>query len=215
MARSARNLGFQAGTLDATILRRTKEVDILRLAVLACLVASSVTAPSEARAQVVEERPSVVERWHPEAFPAREPEQQSAEAPRDLALVLKLDDAGLRMSSVPERGADRLALEEAHLNVRRARIGVGVSVVGIGVGTALFFGSLAASICFGADCPPWRRTASGIAVGSTLMVGGFVGMILSAVILRRRKRDSERLNRASSEAVRRAAWDPVGSRLVF
>jgi len=129
--------------------------------------------------------------------------------------VLKLDDAGLRMSSVPERGADRLALEEAHLNVRRARIGVGVSVVGIGVGTALFFGSLAASICFGADCPPWRRTASGIAVGSTLMVGGFVGMILSAVILRRRKRDSERLNRASSEAVRRAAWDPVGSRLVF
>jgi hypothetical protein len=144
-----------------------------RIAVFACLFPGFVAIHSQAHAQAAEDRPSVLERWHPEAFPAPEPEQQSAEAPRDLALVLKLDDTGLGIASAPQLAADRLALEEAHLKVRRGRIGVGVSVLGIGVGTALLFGSLAVSICFNDDCPSQRRTASGIAVGATLMVGGF------------------------------------------
>ena len=186
-----------------------------RLALVACLVASLVTASSVARAQVAEERPSVLERWHPEAFPDSAGPQQSAEAPTGLALVLKLDDTGLGIASAPQLAADRLALEEAHLSVRRGRVGVAVSVLTVAFGGALAGGSVVASICFDDDCPPWRRTASGIAVGSTLMVGGFVGMIVSAVILRRRKRESERLNPASSERAGRAAWDPVGSRLVF
>jgi len=186
-----------------------------RIAVFACLFPALVAIHSQAHAQAAEDRPSVLERWHPEAFPDSEAPQQSAEAPTDLALVLKLDDTGLGIASAPQLAADRLALEEAQLNVRRGRIGVGVSVVGAGVGAALLVGSVAASICFDDECPSRGQTATGIALGMTLMVGGFVGTIVSAALLRRRKRESERLNQARMEGARRAAWDPVGSRLVF
>lgn len=130
-----------------------------RLAILACLLAIWSSGRSQARAQDVEDAPSAVERWHPEAF------------------------------GDPE-GARRPA-NEAQQGVRRAKIGVGVSVAATVAGALMVGGAVVSTICFADDCISNGGTTTLAAVGSTFIAVGLAGVIVSSIKLRRRKRGSE------------------------
>ena len=134
-------------------------------------------------------------------------------APEEPALQLKLDDAGVEVAPTPLRTPDGYTLEEMDVRVRRAKIGLGSSAaavfaggmfVGVGIGEA--FGH--------ADTVPKRYIAY-VWTGTALLVGGFVGMVASGILLRRRKFDWDWLRQAHYATPRRVQWDVARSRVVF
>jgi len=110
---------------------------------------------------------------------------------------------------------DGYTLEEMQVRVKRARIGLGVSIGSMVLGTAL---SVAAGVnrlyCFEpCSYPGWVDPV--FAIGLTLAVGGTAGMIASGILLGKRKRKLRRLRHAHYGAPRRVHWDLAQSRLVF
>jgi hypothetical protein len=174
-------------------------------------VLALLASPLGVSAQTEKEVGSRLERWHPEAFvdptkPAPEP-----------SLQLELDSAGVDVTPSPPRTPDGYTLEEMDVRVRRAGIGVGVSVTAMVVGLAVSGGAAASSVCISFDptmpCPPPPTAAIGI--GMAMMVGGLGGTIASGILLRRRKRERDRLKEAHYGTPRRVQWDLTQSRLVF
>ena len=157
-------------------------------------------SPLGASAQTEKEVGSRLERWHPGAFvdptkPAPEP-----------SLQLELDSAGVDVTPSPPRTPDGYTLEEMDVRVRRAGIGVGVSVTAMVVG--LVSGAAVAS-------SPLSAPTAAIGIGMAMMVGGLGGTIASGILLRRRKRERDRLKEAHYGTPRRVQWDLTQSRLVF
>jgi hypothetical protein len=94
-------------------------------------------------------------------------------------------------------------LEAMELRVKRAKIGLGVSVVGmVGFGVLFLYGAAA-------------DDTAALATGLILSLGGLGGTIASGILLRRRKRDRDRLLEAHYGTPRRVQWDLARSRLVF
>jgi hypothetical protein len=149
----------------------------------------------------------------------QEPAPPSEPAPEEPALQLKLDDAGVEVVPSPPRTFDGYTLEEMELRVRRARIGVGVSVFaflagfGMGMPAAVELGLGCIAIFEPCTTPGWVAPV-GI-TGAVLMAGGVAGMIASGILLRRRKRDRDRLLKAHYGRLHRVQWDLTRSRLVF
>ncbi len=139
-------------------------------------------------------------------------EPSSEPAPEEPALQLQLDDAGVDVVPGPPRTADGYTLEEMELRVKRARIGVGVSVFaflagfGMGMPAAVELG-LGCTASFEPCTTPDWVTPVGV-TGAVLVAGGVAGMIASGILLRRRKRDRDRLRY-------RVQWDLAQSRVVF
>jgi hypothetical protein len=114
--------------------------------------------------------------------------------------------------------APEYTLEEMDVRVRRARLGLGFSVVAttvvgpllILVGAAASFGS-----CSSEPCSPDPLGPAAYAAGALVTVGGLAGTIASGVLLRERKRDRDSLREAHYGRLRRVQWDLAQSRLVF
>jgi hypothetical protein len=138
-------------------------------------------------------------------------------APEEPALQLKLDEAGVGVVPPLPRTADGYTLEEMELRVKRARIGLGVSLGVLFVGgVVVVIGSIQCGTRI-TDPTPGQPDPCDVSVwtGTALSVGGFVGTITSSALLRRRKRDRDRLQEAHYERPRRVQWDLARSRLVF
>jgi len=99
-------------------------------------------------------------------------------------------------------------LEEIELRVKRAKIGLGVSVVAMVGGAGLALYGAAASICIGDPCSVPASATAALATGFVLSLGGLGGTIASAVLLRKGKRDLY-------WKPRRVQWDLAQSRVVF
>jgi hypothetical protein len=181
--------------------------------VLAMVLAGSVGFPQGVSAQAGEEGETTEPNLQ-EPTPASEP------APEEPALQLQLDDAGVEVVPTPPRTADGYTLEEMELRVKRANIGLGVSGAAFGIGAVMttVAGLESAFECFlepptGCTTPGWVRPV-GVS-GGFLLAGGFVGMIATGILVRRRKRDRDSLREAHYGTPRRVQWDPAQSRLVF
>ncbi len=190
---------------------RAKE-SLLRWFVLVgsvCVLTGLLASPTSASAQAGDEGGSRLERWHPEAFVD----------PTAPALQLELPPAGFDVEPISPRTVDGYTRDEVELRVRRAKIGVGLSAVALAAGSSMVGGGMVSSICFSfgdADpCPPPASWVAPVSVGSVLVVGGLVTIIVSSVALRRRKRDRDSLSQANGGAPHRARWDLAQSRLVF
>jgi hypothetical protein len=185
--------------------------------VMAMVLAGLVALPLTASAQAGEEHS--LSFWHDEALKialfSSSPAPSSEPAPEEPALQLKLDDAGVEVVPSPPRTFDGYTLEEMEVRVRRARLGLGFSVVATTVvGPLLIFVGFTASFYE----EPGSRTAlppAAFATGSILMLGGIVGMAVSGSELRRRKRDRDTLREAHYRRPRRVQWDLAQSRVVF
>jgi len=139
--------------------------------------------------------------------------------PEEPALQLQLDSAGVDVTPSPPRTPDGYTLEEMDVRVRRAKIGLGSSAaalfaggmfVGFGIGESL------SDWCFFEECAPVpKRYVAYVWTGTALLVGGFAGMVASGILLRRRKRDRDRLRQAHYGTPPRVQWDLARSRLVF
>jgi hypothetical protein len=111
-------------------------------------------------------------------------------------------------------------LEQMELRVKRARLGLGFSVVAMTVvGPLLIGGAVGASLTScewgGAEeCSP-PGVPGLFAAGGLVTAGGLAGTIASGVLLRRRKRDRDSLREAHYRRPRRVQWDLAQSRLVF
>jgi hypothetical protein len=138
-----------------------------------------------------------------------EPAPSAEPAPEEPALQLKLDAAGVEVAPSPPRTAKGYTLEETELRVRRARIGLGVSIVSFCAGGALMTTGVVVAV---------KELRSGVpmfAAGVALAVGGFVGTIASGALVRRRKHDRNSLREAHRGKPHRVQWDLARSRLVF
>ncbi|RLB37881.1 MAG: hypothetical protein DRH30_12440 [Deltaproteobacteria bacterium] len=138
-----------------------------------------------------EEGGSHVEGRHPEAFvvTAYDPPSTSAGEAQTLWFW---------HGSTPSIG-----LEEIETRVKRAKIGLGVSVVVMVGGSVLFL--------YGAAADDTAASATGL----ILSLGGTGGTIASGILLRRRKRDRDSLWQAHYGRPHRVQWDLARSRLVF
>ncbi len=145
----------------------------------ACVLAALMASPLSVSAQVNEEgtEPNVEE-----SAPSSEP------VPEEPALQLKLDYAGVGVApGYPPR------FDELELRVKRARIGLGVSVPFIWIGV------LVAAIGIGPFVASEEEEESStalIATGTVMSVGGLGGTIASGILLSRRKRELRRLEQA-------------------
>jgi len=175
--------------------------------VLAMVLAGLVALPLSGTAQDAEEDAT------PEPS-AEEPAPSAEPAPEEPALQLKLDDAGVEVAP------SYRAFKEMDRRVKRARIGLGVSIVAMTVvGPPLIVAGTAASLgsCeWGGteDCSPSEAPGL-IAAGALVTVGGIGGTIASGVLLRRGKRDRDRFREAHYGRLHRVQWDLTRSRLVF
>jgi hypothetical protein len=135
---------------------------------------------------------------------------QSAEAhspepaPEEPALQLvALDSTGVVFTLIPSPTAHGYTLEEIETRVKRAKIGLGVSVVAmVGFGVLFLYGAAA-------------DDTAAVATGLILSLGGTGGTIASGILLRRRKRDRDSLRAAHYRTPRRVQWDLAQSRVVF
>ena len=191
--------------------------------VLAMVLAGLMALPLSVSAQAGEEGATPEPRAEeaalsPEPAP-EEPATPVEPAPEEPALQLKLDDAGVEVAPTPLRTPDGYTLEEMDVRVRRAKIGLGSSAaalfaggrfVGFGIGESL------SDWCFFEECAPVpKRYVAYVWTGTALLVGGFAGMVASGILLRRRKRDRDRLRQAHYGTPPRVQWDLARSRLVF
>jgi hypothetical protein len=114
--------------------------------------------------------------------------------------LVALDSTGVVFTLIPSYG---YALEEMELRVKRAKIGLGVSVVVMVGGGVLFLWGAAAD------------DTAAAATGFSLSLGGFAGTIASGILLRRRKQKLRGVQQAHYGTPRRAQWDVAQSRLAF
>lgn len=108
------------------------------------------------------------------------------------------------------RSAQGYTPEELQLRVKRAVIGLYVS--------ALSFLAGAFSMAFAGVCGigEWTERCDRLwSAGITLMVGGGIGMIVSAALLGNRKHQLRELRQAHYETRRRVRWDLERSAVVF
>jgi hypothetical protein len=140
-----------------------------------------------------------------------EPGPSSEPAPEEPALQLKLDSAGVEVVPI----AERIALEETKLRVKRARIAL-FSTAGVtGVGVVLF-GVGVARVRSSQDLDALsRENSEPLISGMSLMIGGAVGMIVTGTLLGIRKGELRSLQKADYGRPRRVQWDLARSRLVF
>ena len=110
---------------------------------------------------------------------------------------------------------DSDTLEEMQLRVKRARIGLGASAGSMVLGTVLsVVAAVNTVVCFDpCSYPGWVDPV--FAMGMTLAVGGAAGMVVSGILLGKRKRKLRRLQQAHYGTPRRVQWDLARSRLVF
>ncbi len=129
-------------------------------------------------------------------------DEEGATSQPALQLVA-LDSTGVVFTLIPSPIVDGYTLEEMELRVKRAKIGLGVSVVGmVGFGVLFLYGAAA-------------DDTAAVATGFILSLGGLGGTIASGILLRRRKRDRDRLLEAHYGTPRRVQWDLAQSRVVF
>ena len=138
-------------------------------------------------------------------------------APEKPALELKLDDAGVAVVPSPPRTTDGYTLEEMELRVKRANIGLGVSVGVVGAGLVL---TTVGGLVSWANTPLGGETEAPAAwaamvAGVTIMAIGLAGTVASVILLRRRTRERDWLRQAHYGTPRRVQWDLARSRLVF
>lgn len=74
------------------------------------------------------------------ALPLRVSAQNGEPASQEPALQLELTDAGVEVAPMPPRTVDGYTLEEMEVQVRRAKIGLGVSFFSLVVGSILAAG---------------------------------------------------------------------------
>ena len=158
--------------------------------VLAMVLAGLVALPLSVGAQDVEEA-ATAEPGVQEPAPSFEPPSEQP------ALQLQLDDAGVEVAPSPPRTEDGYTLEEMELRVERAKIGIGVSggvfLAGVVMGSIYLAKEQPFSWCW-TDCPPYSESVHRVGwAGVALTSAGFVGMITSGILLRRRKRDRDSL----------------------
>ncbi|MDB4278321.1 hypothetical protein N9917_01825 [Deltaproteobacteria bacterium] len=184
---------------------------------LVCVCALLVAMPLSASAQDSEEDGSWLERWHPEALedPAKPAPEPASEEP---ALELKLDADGVQVTPSQPRTVDGYTLEEMELRVKRAKIGLGVSV------GAFMLGSVMAAVAvaewvpgfYASSYPPHPAWVAPVGwTGVVLMTGGLVGIVTAGTLRRRRTRDRDSLRPAHHARPHPVQWDPAQSRLVF
>jgi hypothetical protein len=155
--------------------------------VLAMVLAGLVALPQSVSAQDAEED-ATSEPNLKESAPTSEP------APEEPALQLKLDAAGVDVVPSPPRTVDAYMVQA--MQVRRAKIGLGVSAVSMVVGAALAFGGGAASICLSEPCSPPGWATGLVITGSIMAAGGAAGMVASGILLGKRKRNLPELHEA-------------------
>jgi hypothetical protein len=163
----------------------------------------------------------------PEHLQHRVPGQRSKKtgsepAPKEPALQLELDDAGVEVAPSPPRTPDGYTLEEMELRVKRARIGLGASAGIYALGLGLAVGGAVCANNAPADEGGFisitivpARCYGLYGTGAILGLGGLIGMIISGVRLARNKRDRNWLRRAQYGRLNRIQWDLAESRLVF
>jgi hypothetical protein len=115
----------------------------------------------------------------------------------------------------PAWPVDSDTLEEMQVRVKRAAIGLGVSAGSMVLGTALAIAAGAQTLFCFEPCsyPGWVDPVFPMAM--TLAVGGAAGMVVSGILLGKRKRKLRRLQEAHYATPRRVQWDLARSRLVF
>ena len=117
-------------------------------------------------------------------------------APEEPALQLRLDEASVDVTPSTPRTPDGYTLKEMELRVRRAKIGLGVSVPFIMMGTSV---AVITSGLGEFGVPEEEKigpSPGGIAAGIVMIAGGLGGTIASGVLLRRRKRELRSLEQA-------------------
>jgi hypothetical protein len=148
-----------------------------------------------------------------------EPAPTSEPAPEEPALQLRLDAAGVEVAPSTPR------TEYLKTHVRRARIGLSVSVMSFAGGVAMMGVAFAnvevgARFCLGfAPCPETPSWVIPVAVSGTFItIGGLTGMIISGRKLADGKKQLRWYAGASKSRCRRprrARWDLARSRVVF
>jgi hypothetical protein len=115
----------------------------------------------------------------------------------------------------PAWTVDDDTLEEMQVRVKRARIGLGASAGSMVLGTALAIAAAAQTIICFEPCsyPGWVDPV--FAMGMTLAVGGAAGMVVSGILLGKRKRKLRKLQQAHYGTPRRVQWDLARSRVLF
>jgi hypothetical protein len=149
----------------------------------------------------------------------QEPATPSEPAPEEPALQLRLDAAGVEVAPSTPR------TEYLKTHVRRARIGLSVSVMSFAGGVAMMGVAFAnvevgARFClFGVPCPETPSWVIPVAVSGTFItIGGLTGMIISGRKLADGKKQLRWYAGASKSRCRRprrARWDLARSRVVF
>ena len=133
----------------------------------------------------------------------------SEPAPKEPALQLQLDDAGVEAVPSAPRTSDGYTLEDMEIRVRRAKIGLGVSAGVLVLGGALLGAA-------GAKTNTFTGESMGLLwAGSALAGFGFVGTVVAGGMFAHRKRKLRRLQEAHYERPRRVQWDLARSRPVF
>jgi hypothetical protein len=129
--------------------------------------------------------------------------------------LVALDSTGVVFTLISSPIVDGYTLEEMELRVKRAKIGLGVSAGSMVLGIALSAAAGAQTwFCFDpCSYPGWVDPV--FAMGMTLAVGGAAGMVVSGILLGKRKRKLRRLQQSHYGTPRRVQWDLAQSRLVF
>jgi hypothetical protein len=139
----------------------------------------------------------------------QDPAPSSESAPKEPALKLELDSAGVNVAPSPPR----TELEKIELRAKRARIGL-LSTTGVAVIGAVLFGAGAARARSSQDLDALSEGPLLIS-GMSLMISGAVGMIASGIVLGFSKGELRRLQEAHYGTPRRVQWDLAQSRLAF
>jgi hypothetical protein len=132
---------------------------------------------------------------------------------QEPALQLKLDAAGVDVAPSPLRTADGYTLEEMDVRVRRAKIGIGSSAAAFFVGGILVATGLGGECSWGGGAEREKCDRRAYA-GTALAAGGAVGMIVSGILLGKRRQKLRRLQQAHY-GPHRVQWDLAESRLAF
>jgi len=145
--------------------------------------------------------------------------------PRDAGMVLTISGGvgmivgsvlyGVRAKEFRRAAKDYTPLEEADLRVRGAKIGLGISVPTILLAPMAVLAASPVCVYSSPDQPCPEGSPGLAATFAVMAAGGLAGTIASGILLRRGKRDRDRLRQAHYGTPRRVQWDAARSRLVF
>ncbi|MGB8221194.1 MAG: hypothetical protein WCF10_01345, partial [Polyangiales bacterium] len=156
---------------------------------------------AEKPVQSTETHRSWLERSHPEAFvdptkPASEP-----------ALQLEVDSAGLQVTPTAPLAPEELRLQEMALRVRRAKLGVGVSVIPTVVGALIATVSAVSSISSIGSTNNTSSSDAALYAGSAIVAVGGASMIATGILLGVRKHQLREFKETQHGTARRLQWD--------